>query len=251
MAPTSAISACSQRTSAKAQGHIGSVHPMTSRHISLRLAALAFAATGLFAACGGSSDDDGADVASVGTVTTTADSGDGTSSGDEPSDADREEALLEYAQCMRDNGIDMPDPQMGEDGGVAIAIGEERDEGEGPPSSDEMAAMEEEMAAAEEECGHIMEDVMGTIEIDPEQQAEMREQMLEFAQCMRDHGIDFPDPVFQDNGRVTSQMKPTEGVSDDEMQAAQQECSESTGMPAMGGGGPGAGDNVNTDGAGD
>ncbi len=30
----------------------------------------------------------------------------------------------------------------------------------------------------------------------------MREQMLEFAECMRDHGIDMPDPVFADDGRV-------------------------------------------------
>ena len=43
---------------------------------------------------------------------------------------------------------------------------------------------------------------MGDIELDPEQQAEMREQLLEFAECMRDHGIDMADPVFGEDGRV-------------------------------------------------
>ena len=47
-----------------------------------------------------------------------------------------------------------------------------------------------------------MEDAVGEIEIDPEQQAEMQEEMLEFAECMREHGIDMPDPVFGDDGRV-------------------------------------------------
>ena len=43
---------------------------------------------------------------------------------------------------------------------------------------------------------------MGAIELDPEQQAEMQEQLLDFAQCMRDHGIDMADPVFGEDGRV-------------------------------------------------
>ena len=30
----------------------------------------------------------------------------------------------------------------------------------------------------------------------------MREQLLEFTECMREHGIDMPDPVFSDGGRV-------------------------------------------------
>jgi hypothetical protein len=30
----------------------------------------------------------------------------------------------------------------------------------------------------------------------------MKEQMLAFAQCMRDHGIDMPDPTFDADGRV-------------------------------------------------
>ena len=34
--------------------------------------------------------------------------------------------------------------------------------------------------------------------------------MLEFAQCMRDHGIDMPDPTFDDDGRVQIDTGPGE-----------------------------------------
>ena len=47
-----------------------------------------------------------------------------------------------------------------------------------------------------------MEDAFGEMEIDPEREAEMREELLEFTECMREHGIDMPDPVFGESGRV-------------------------------------------------
>ena len=55
---------------------------------------------------------------------------------------------------------------------------------------------------AQEACEPLMEEAVGEIERDPEREAEMREQMLEYAQCMRDHGIDMPDPTFSDDGGV-------------------------------------------------
>jgi hypothetical protein len=68
---------------------------------------------------------------------------------------------------------------------------------------------------------------MGEIELDPEQEAEMREQLLEFAECMRDHGIDMPDPVFEDNGRVTMSAEAGERFEpgdDEAFEAASEEC---------------------------
>jgi len=44
----------------------------------------------------------------------------------EISDADKEKfrkAALEHSRCMREQGIDMPDPQFDEDGGAQIRIG--------------------------------------------------------------------------------------------------------------------------------
>ena len=94
---------------------------------------------------------------------------------------------------MREHGVDMPDPQVnGEGGAIAIDI-----------SGDDIDV--EELKEAEEECGPILRDAFGDIEIDPEEQAEMEAEMLEFAACMREHGIDMPDPQFGGDGSATIQ----------------------------------------------
>src|SRR5919106_3502470 len=68
-------------------------------------------------ACGGESSE-GAQVASLGGSTTpTETSGTTTSGSDDP-----QEILLDYTECMRDEGIDLPDPDFsgGERGGFRI-----------------------------------------------------------------------------------------------------------------------------------
>ena len=35
-----------------------------------------------------------------------------------PTAAQREQAFLKFAQCMRDHGVDMPDPKFGQGGGM-------------------------------------------------------------------------------------------------------------------------------------
>ena len=98
--------------------------------------------------------------------------------------------MLDFAECMRDHGVDMQDPQFGGDGEGGMIVLEEE------------AADRDEVQAAQEACEPILEDAMGDLQLDPEQEAEMREELLEFSECMRDHGIDMPDPVFGDDGRV-------------------------------------------------
>jgi hypothetical protein len=203
----------------------------------IRIAFAAMAMAGMLAACGSSADDgsDGDDgVASLGSTTTSPDSEEQTPE----TSLDPQEAMLAYTECMRDEGIDMPDPQMSEDGtggGMVITreAGGENDQG---PAFDPES---EEFQAAEEKCSPIMDDAIGSIEVDPEQQAEMREQMLEYAQCMRDQGLDFPDPEFSDNGRVTMGGGPGEdgeAPTDAEMEAmdaANEVCAKDGGPIAM------------------
>ena len=60
------------------------------------------------------------------------------------------------------------------------------------------------MEAANKDCQHFMEDAAGSF--DPpsaEEQEKMKEQALEFAKCMREHGIDMPDPTFGEGGGMT------------------------------------------------
>lgn len=207
----------------------------------IRIALAAVAMAGMLAACGSSADngsdsgDDG--VASLGSTTTSPD-------GDEQStetSVDPEEAMLAYTECMRDEGIDMPDPVFVDEGdgktGGAIAISSDDAEGGDGPSIDFDS---DEFKAAEEKCKPLMDDAVGSMEVDPEQQAEMREQMLEFAQCMRDQGIDFPDPEFGDNGMVTMGVGPGEDgeqpteAEQEKMQEASEACAHDGGPIMMG-----------------
>ena len=71
---------------------------------------------------------------------------------------------------------------------------------------------------------------MGTFEPpSEEEQARMREQALEFSKCMREHGIDMPDPQFSEDGGVTinAEVEGGEGgplPDDEDFQAAAEEC---------------------------
>jgi hypothetical protein len=144
------------------------------------------------------------------------------------SSQDPEEAVLAYAECMRENGVDMPDPQVGANGEISMSIG-----GNGL----DRAAMQ----AAQEACGDLMEGAFdGPRELTPEQ----KDALIAFAGCMRDHGIDMPDPQF-DGGRVVMRGTAQEGgpridPQSGEFAEAQEACSELLGDMGRGpAGGPG------------
>ncbi len=142
-------------------------------------------------------------------------------------DPEVQDAFVRYSRCMREHGIDMPDP--GAEGPTRIEI-------------DDPDAWEE----AEEECRPIIEEVVGTFEPpSEEEQARMREQALEFSKCMREHGIDMPDPQFNEDGGVTINIESEGGEAvptpdDEDFQAAAEEC-----------GGPGGGMFTSAEPAGD
>jgi hypothetical protein len=148
----------------------------------------------LLGACGGGGGG-GDGVASLG-----GDADDGDTTSTTLSEEEQEEAMLDWAACMREQGIDMPDPQVDANGRTSVIIGSSRetdddaaDGGSGPGPIDRAA-----FEAAHEECG---EPPMLGGELSEEDRAEMQEQALEFAECMRDNGVeDFPDPDFSDMG---------------------------------------------------
>jgi len=201
----------------------------------------------LVAACGGSGNDaagDDGQIASLGTTTTVPPTTGGTDSAAESPDpagtdgaetfsTDPEEAALDYVECMRDHGVDMPDPQAG--GGILMQSSATEDSGEmsvGPGPGDER------FVEADGACQKYMSAVTGAMEMDPEQEAEMRQQMLDYAQCMRDHGVDMPDPEFGDNGsvqiRVGSDDDEGPRMDDDDFTAANEACGQEGGGIAIG-----------------
>jgi hypothetical protein len=155
---------------------------------TIAAAALAAAALGV-TACGG---DDSA-----------------TASGDGDARSERREAMLAYARCMREHGIDFPDPQPG---GGEMTIRRSDD------------ASPEKLRAAEEACEKHREAIRPP-ELSEEQQQELKDAALAHARCMREHGIDMPDPTFSSDGGARIRMG-GEGVDPEspEFRAAQEAC---------------------------
>jgi len=170
----------------------------------------------LLGACGGDSGglDQVASLGDTGDDSGTGDSGDDQS---EPlTEEDRQQAHLDFAACMREHGVDMPDPEFTDDGGVMMRQGASAAPGEAP----DMEAME----AAHEECEYLLEDVINerVAQLDPEEEERMKQQALDFAKCMREHGVDMPDPQFDGGGRVTQRIEV--GPDDANFEAAQEAC---------------------------
>lgn len=99
-----------------------------------------------------------------------------------PSAKDQEKAMLAFAQCMRERGVDMPDPTVDEDGNLGFR-------GEGHEE-----AGREDRAEARDACS---EEVEGFTQLfDHDDSTESQDQLLAYAACMRENGIDMPDPDF-------------------------------------------------------
>lgn len=150
---------------------------------------------------------------------------------------DQNEALLAFAQCMRDNGIDMDDPQAGAGGpGLRGFFG-----GGPDADADGVDRLSEEFRAAQEACDLYLE--ASRPELDPEAEAERLEEQLQLAQCIRDQGFEeYPDPGIGADGslqRLRGQEMGELGIDrrSPEFQAAITACREELGLE----GGPGLG----------
>jgi hypothetical protein len=138
------------------------------------LLALALAA----AACGGGGEGGGVASLDGGKATTTTSPGGG--------GGDRRQRALAYARCLRQHGIDMPDPKFDAQGRMAMQL----PAGVGPDDP--------KFKAADQACKQYAPS--GEPEqVDPQTQR----QMVAYARCMRQQGINIADP------------KPGEGIGVD------------------------------------
>jgi hypothetical protein len=173
---------------------------VVKRKLGLAAAAgvLAVALAVVVTACAGSGDSDG--VASL------TDTGQGTTDGSQGSgegDQDLQEAQLAFASCMREHGVDFPDPVNGQF------------------QFRSTPADQSEYEAAQEACQDLLEDAVPIL--DAEQQAELRDATLAFARCMRKHGIDMPDPTFPEGSGPEMQI-PNGAEDDPQFDEAREAC---------------------------
>jgi hypothetical protein len=101
--------------------------------------------------------------------------------GDAPSQGSQtQQLMLKYAQCMRDNGVSMPDPVEGEAGSMYEGVDQDS------PA----------FQSADAVCAPILQGVVDEREGQHGQdEAAQHEEMLALAKCLRDHGIDVADPA--------------------------------------------------------
>ena len=169
----------------------------------------------VLAACGGSDDGGVAtleDTPSDSELQQTVEDAAGT--------ADDEQALLAFAACMRDNGVeDFPDPVLNADGSVEFT-------GSG---QDPFAGVDNDTAeAAVNACIGELEGVAfapGGADFDLN---EIQDALVEFAACMRDNGIDFDDPDLSNafgDGEVANPFGELD-LSDPDVVAAIEECQD-------------------------
>jgi hypothetical protein len=146
------------------------------------LAFTLFAAV-LAAACSGG----GAAPSGVATLDDPASSAAPGASGSAAPSISPEDAMLAFAKCMREHGVDMPDPVIEANGGMSVTVG-----AAGKPMDVKV------MEAANEACKDLMPPPPdgASMQMTPEQQ----DAMLAFAKCMREHGVDMPDPEFGTGG---------------------------------------------------
>src|SRR6266487_4400358 len=94
---------------------------------------------------------------------------------------------VKFSQCMRENGIkDFPDPDS--QGGIRINAN----------STSDLNPNNPQFKTAQKACQKYQPRASGSF--DRANVQKMQAAALKYAQCMRAHGIDFPDPKFQNGG---------------------------------------------------
>ena len=214
---------------------------MTGKGVTmyLRVVGLLFAIGLIASACGGSESESGvATLESEDTVV-----GEPQSIGDESGEVDAEEAMMDLAACLHDQGLDIEDPTVDADGNVQFGgfRGEQSEDGE--PAVDR-----DQMRAAMDECQDQLEGValgFGGRGLDL---TDLQDDMVEYAACMRENGYDMDDPDLSAFGGGPGEGGGGGGPfgeidqDDPDFVAANESCGDIlAGIPGPGAGRPNAG----------
>jgi hypothetical protein len=183
------------------------------------------AAVGLIAAlalgvsaCGSSSS----------TTTTSSAAGSGTASA---SSNATYEARLNLAKCLRSHGLNVPDPSP--NGGVAGGA-----EGGGIFRS---IRSQPNFQSALQACSQYTKQAFPRLNLSPAQRAQFERDAVKFAECMRAHNINIPDPTTQPGGGFGPRAQiPDSERNSPAFQSALQACRSNLPFRRGGGGATGA-----------
>ncbi|MEU9885046.1 hypothetical protein [Sphaerisporangium sp. NPDC051011] len=165
---------------------------MSVRRLAL-VAGVVVGVVSALAVAGCGAPKEGTGVASAGNGTSAASASPSATSSSDP---------FKFAQCMREHGIDVKDPEPG--GRIQLRItGGDRNK----------------MEAAQKECGKYMQGGEAKRADDPK----FRDAALKLAQCMREHGVDMPDPA---PGEGMIKIPKSANMDGKKFEAAQKACEE-------------------------
>ena len=143
---------------------------MSRRHVLLICLTAVVLATGI-AACGSSSSSNSSNSSSSSASAT----------------GSQFQARVNLAKCARAHGINVPDPSPG--GGPGEGIGRVLRQ-----------YSESQINTALQACRQYLAKAFPQFNLTPAQRAQFQQQLVKFAQCMRSHGVNVPDPTFNGNG---------------------------------------------------
>ncbi len=103
--------------------------------------------------------------------------------------ATAQQARLNLAKCFRAHGLNVPDPSS--NGGPAAG---------GSLFRTLRNYSQAQVTAARKACQQYFAQAFPRANISPQQRAQLQQQLVKFAQCMRSHGVNVPDPTFNNNG---------------------------------------------------
>ena len=143
-------------------------------------------------------------------------------------------ARLNFAKCMRAHGVNVPDPSA--NGGPAGGAG-----GPGAGAGGFRALRSSpNFQAASTACAKYRAKAFGAGNFSPAQRAAARQALVKFAECMRSHSIDIPDPSTSGGGGFgIFRSIPSSQRNSPQFKSALQACSST--LPRFGRGGAGGG----------
>jgi hypothetical protein len=112
-----------------------------------------------------------------------------TSASGSPNDPARYQARLSLAKCLRGQGLNVPDPSpnAGPAGGGGVFR-----QLQGVPRTKVQSALTA--------CKQYVSAAFPRANVSPAQQAQFRQAFVKFAECMRSHGVNIPDPSTSTGG---------------------------------------------------
>jgi hypothetical protein len=117
-----------------------------------------------------------------------------------------QDQMVAYARCMREQGVDMPDPDPNMPNRLTLPKGVDP----------------QKLSAAQKACrGSAPQGIGG-----PED-TQQHDQMVAMARCLREHGVDVPDPRPGQPLRL-----PPGGSRDTKVQQAMQDCQRAAPTPS-------------------